>query len=354
MPDNYSSNSFIITSKQKESIFMNMSDGVLFINHNQEITYMNPAAQTILGLDSETNTNIQNFLLNHISGTRINCPNKKNKPFFKLLFNALKYNHKSDTSVVSYDNGEEKKILNIRISQIKQKEGTNGILVLMEDITSAHNLKRYERDCAMIFAGLITCICVYLFAWSLIRFTLGIQLKTSVYTLIIEGIAFLLFLEIIFFTSMTPKDIGIFVKPARLLKTFLTSLPIAAAACSILLILNGILHIIGHPVKPYFIGGSLNGAYTYIFTAILQEFLSRGVIQTSVKALMQIKYQKIFSIFLTSLLFSLMHLPFDFPFMAGAFLLSIALGIVYEKQENIWGCAFLHWSCGYLAMAMFF
>lgn len=69
---------------------------------------------------------------------------------------------------------------------------------------------------------------------------------------------------------------------------------------------------------------------------------------------MQVKYQKFFSIFLTSLLFSLMHLPFDFPFMAAAFLLSITLGIVYEKQGNIWGCAFLHWSCGYLAMAMFF
>ena len=354
MPDNYSPSSFIITSKQKESIFMNMSDGVLFINHNQEITYINPAAKTILGLDNAANADIQNFLLNHTGKTHLNCQNKKNKPFYRLCFNALKHNHKSDNAIVSYDNGEEKKMLNIRISQIKQKEGTDGIMILMEDITSAHNLKRYERDCAMIFAGLITCICVYLFIWSLIRFTLGIRLKTSVYTLIIEVIAFLLFLEIIFFTSMTPKDIGIFVKPSRLLKTFLTSLPIAAAGCCILILLNVILHITKHPIKPYFIGGSFNGAYTYIFTAILQEFLSRGVIQTSVKALMQIKYQKIFSIFLTSLLFSLMHLPFDFPFMMGAFFLSIALGIVYEKQENIWGCVFLHWSCGYLAMAMFF
>ena len=135
---------------------------------------------------------------------------------------------------------------------------------------------------------------------------------------------------------------------------FISSLPLAAGACIVMVMINVILRFSGHPIKPYFIGGSFQGAYTYIFTAILQEFLSRGVIQTSVKALMQVKYQKFFSIFLTSLLFSLMHLPFDFPFMAAAFLLSITLGIVYEKQGNIWGCAFLHWSCGYLAMAMFF
>lgn len=340
-----------ITAKQKETIFMNMSDGVLLINHNQEITYINPAAQAMLNLNSETPT-MQDFLLN-----------KKNKLFYRLLLQALKNRHKSDTAVASYENGKEKRILNIRISQTGSSEGNlqgtpqgnlQGIMVLMEDITSAHNLKTHERDCAMIFAGLIICICIYLFAWSLIRFTLGIKLKTSVYTLIIEGIAFLLFLEIIFFTSMTFKDIGIFAKPSKLLKTFLTSIPIAAAVCGVLILLNFLLRLTGHPVKPYFIGGSLSGAYTYIFTAILQEFLSRGVIQTSVKALMQIKYQKFFSIFLTSLLFSLMHLPFDFPFMMGAFLLSIALGIVYEKHENIWGCAFLHWSCGYLAMAMFF
>lgn len=267
------------------------------------------------------------------------------------MSSVWKKNHKSDTSLVSYDNGSEKKILNLRISRIRQG---SGIMLLAEDVTSTHMLKQHEKDCALIFAGLIICICVYLSAWSLIKFTLGIHLKTSVYTMVIEGIAFLLFLEVIFFTSLTFSDIGIFVRPSKLLKSFISSLPLAAGASIVMVMINVILRFSGHPIKPYFIGGSFQGAYTYIFTAILQEFLSRGVIQTSVKALMQVKYQKFFSIFLTSLLFSLMHLPFDFPFMAAAFLLSITLGIVYEKQGNIWGCAFLHWSCGYLAMAMFF
>ena len=139
------------------------------------------------------------------------------------MSSVWKKNQKSDTSLVSYDNGSEKKILNLRISRIRQG---SGIMLLAEDVTSTHMLKQHEKDCALIFAGLIICICVYLSAWSLINFTLGIHLKTSVYTMVIEGIAFLLFLEVIFFTSLTFSDIGIFVRPSKLLKSFISSLPL--------------------------------------------------------------------------------------------------------------------------------
>lgn len=336
----------IFSSQQKESIFMNMSDGVITLDTNQQITYMNPAGEAIFNLEAD----------NCVGQKIFDCliQSKYNRSLIRLIQNALKANHKSDNSIIKYDNGDIKKVLNVRISRVKKNGSNAGIMILIEDITASHTLKKHERDCAMTFAGLITCICIYLSAWSLIRFTLGIHLKTSVYTLMIEGIAFILFLEIIFCTSMTPKDIGIFARPSKLFQTFKQSIPLAAIACSIMVVINLLLRLSGHPVKPYFMGGSWTGAYTYIFTAILQEFLSRGVMQTSVKSLMKIKYQKFFTIFLTSLLFALMHLPFDFPFMVGAFLLSIALGIIYEKQQNIWGCAFLHWSCGYVAMAMFF
>ncbi len=62
-----------ITSKQKETIFMNMSDGVLLINSNQEITYSNPAAEAMLNLYREAPV-MQDFLFN-----------KKNKPFYRFL-----------------------------------------------------------------------------------------------------------------------------------------------------------------------------------------------------------------------------------------------------------------------------
>lgn len=47
----------MISSSQKESIFMNMSDGVILMNDQHEITYLNPAAEVIFGItktDEET------------------------------------------------------------------------------------------------------------------------------------------------------------------------------------------------------------------------------------------------------------------------------------------------------------
>lgn len=164
----------------------------------------------------------------------------------------------------------------------------------------------------------------------------------------------MLFLEILFLTSMSMRDIGLIPKLATIKKNTIETLLIAAISCSVLVLIKVVLTLFGFPVKERFFGGSLHGAYTYLFTALFQEFLSRGVIQTCVKNLMKVKYQKQFGILLTSLLFALMHLPFGFVFMMGALLLSLALGYLFERHGNLWGCAFLHWSCGYVAMALFF
>ena len=228
------------------------------------------------------------------------------------------------------------------------------MVVLFDDLPSKYRLKQHEHDFAYIFAGLIFCISIYLSIWSLLRFTLKLPLKTPFYTMMIEVMAFILFLEIIFLTSLSLKDIGLIPKISRIKKNLIETFFIALTGCAVLLLSKVIFTLMGIQIKSYFIGGSPEGAYTYLFTAFIQEFLARGVIQTSVKSLMQVKYQKQFGVLLTSLLFSLMHLPFGFIFMIGAFFLSIVLGYLFERQKDLWGCAFLHWSCGYLAMCLYF
>ena len=164
----------------------------------------------------------------------------------------------------------------------------------------------------------------------------------------------ILFLEIIFFTSFSLKDVGLILRRKNILSNIKQTATICLFAIAVLLVAKLFLRVLGAPVKQNFMGGSVHGAVTYLFTALLQEFLARGVIQTSVKNLMRVKHQIPVSIFLTSMLFTLMHLPYGFIFMMGAFLLSIALGILFEQQKTIWGCFFLHWSIGYLAMCLFF
>lgn len=341
-----------LTIEQKQMIFENMSDGIITVSSEGTISYANTAASKILEVPSGS------LLEQSFNDTLL--ANKKNKIFNHIFRQCLKKNCSTSREVVSYYIGNIVKYFRIKITLINQPGDDTpdhifqGMLVLIEDITDKRNLKQHERDCALLFAGIVMCITIYLSIWSLLRFTLHMPVKISTYTLMIEGMTLILFLEIVFFTSFSLKDVGIIPTRTKMLHHTKQTFIIAAGSWVVLLILKLILQAIDAPVKSYYIGGSIHGAITYLFTALLQEFLARGVIQTSVKTLMRIKFQIPISILLTSMLFALMHLPFGFTFMSGTFILSIALGILYEKQQSIWGCFFLHWSVGYLAMCLFF
>lgn len=342
----------ILSSDQKNTIFANMSDGIITVNADGEITYLNSACAEILETSEQT--------LLGASFQETFMGNRSNREFNRLFEQCIQKNQSIPRKTVKYHTSTETKYFNIEISPVNHKgtpasKGTfQGMMVLIEDVTDACLLKTHERDFAMIFAGIIICITVYLSVWSLLESTLHLPLKTSDYTRMIEGMTLLLFLEIIFFTSFSFKDVGLIPKKALILKNIKQTLLIAIIACGALAIAKEILLLLGLPVKQHFIGGSTAGAYHYVFTALIQEFLARGVIQTNVKHLMNVRFQTIFGIVLTSLLFMLMHLPFGFIFMMGAFILSIALGVLFEQQKSIWGCVFLHWSVGYLAMCLFF
>lgn len=329
-----------------------MSDGIMAINQNGQITYMNSACEQIF------DTSLANLRQKSFEDAFLG--NKKNKAFNKLFLASLRKNVIPEKTTVKYEQNAKIQYLSVDISliheegEINEEQDFPGMVVLFDDLTSKYRLKQHEHDFAYIFAGLIFCISIYLSIWSLLRFTLKLPLKTPFYTMMIEVMAFILFLEIIFLTSLSLKDIGLIPKISRIKKNLIETFFIALTGCAVLLLSKVILTLMGIQIKSYFIGGSPEGAYTYLFTAFIQEFLARGVIQTSVKSLMQVKYQKQFGVLLTSLLFSLMHLPFGFIFMIGAFFLSIVLGYLFERQKDLWGCAFLHWSCGYLAMCLYF
>jgi PAS domain S-box-containing protein len=344
----------ILSPEQTNLIFDNMSDGVILVDENETISYINSAGASLFHMTQEEALGA--------SFSELFLQNKKNRAFNKLFHLNMEKGQSTDKTVVRYHwEGREFSYLSVDVSLIqrentslRRKEPFQGMLILIEDVTDTRLLKQHDHDCAYIFTGLICCISLYLATWSLCRFTLHIPLGTKHYTLMIEAITFLLFLEIAFCTSFSLREIGLIPNLSRLKKNFLETLSVGSIACVVILLTKVVLGLIGIKIKGYFIGGSLHGAYIYVFTAFAQEFLARGVIQTSVKSLLHIRYQKPLCILLTSLLFSLMHLPFGFYFMAGAFLLSIALGIIFERQRDIWGCALLHWGCGYLAMCLFF
>ncbi len=337
-----------ITEKQRNEIIEQTAEAVLVFNNEGYLVYGNDSGCAML--------DAQLVKCEEEAKNRYSCPllaDKRNKSFVRFIKNQLK-EASFVPEVVQFTTNTGKRNLEARVMPLKENGVSQGILVMLANVTDAYTLRRHEKDSAVTFIGLITVICAYLFTWSLFEFTLDKHLSTVTYTHMIEGISFLLFIYILIFTSLKPRDVGLFVRPRTFLKTLWMVIPGGILVCGILILANYLMRLMGHPIKEYFIGGSLAGMQSYVFTAILQEFLSRGVIQTTVRSLMKIRFQKFWGVFMSSLLFSLMHLPFGFPFMIGAFLLGIILGIIFEKTENIWGCALLHWGVGYLAMAMFF
>ena len=337
-----------LNDTQVNTVFDKMSDGVITINKKGTITYANASCHHIFKLSGKQE-------LTGMSFERIFWGNKKNKAFqnfYESLLNGTLEN--GETHVTYYTRDGEKISLLIQILTEKINPLSPDIVLLIKDRSVHITLKQRDRDCAFIFSGLIICITLYLMIWSCIRFTLHIHLRTAVYTVMIETIAFFLFLEIMFMTSFSLKDLGLLPNPKTFLKNLKETVIVILVYSLIMVLLNSILFLTGNNVKTRFIGGSPAGAANYLMTSFIQEFLARGVMQNCIKVLVKIKYQKFFCVLLTSMLFSLMHIPFGFIFMIGAFLLSLILGYIYERQKNLWGCFLLHWVCGYLTMCMFF
>lgn len=345
----------MLSPSQAARIFEDMSDGIVLVNSDGNITYVNSACEAIFG-----------FKKDEVIGKGVGrtlAVDKKNIAFNEMMTDAIGQAKPTRKKLVDYrrKDGENRK-LSVDISLmsenglLKKGDAYRGMIIHVGDETAHYRIEQMSRDCTYIFTGLIVCLCLYLSIWSLCRFTLGVRFSNSDYTLMIEGMSFILFLEIIIFTSFRFRDIGLAPNVKRLKKNIGHTLAIGILMSSFLILLRGfiIFRYKGSYGKDYFIGGSWAGAGKYILTALFQEFLARGVMQTSVQILLQSKNRRWLSILLTSMLFSLMHLPFGFMFMLGAFSLSIALGIVYDKQGDLWGCALLHWGCGYLAMCLFF
>ena len=60
------------------------------------------------------------------------------------------------------------------------------------------------------------------------------------------------------------------------------------------------------------------------------------------------------AILLSSLLFGAVHIAHGFMYMAAAMVLLGALGGLYEKQQNIWGVAIIHYVLGQAAHCLGF
>ena len=204
------------------------------------------------------------------------------------------------------------------------------------------------KDSSKTFSAFIFAYCCWMVVYALWQY-LGQPVSTDVMTHGVEVLGFLMFFYILSSTSLTWKDLGL--KTEHPWKVVRTGLLIAVAAVAAMCIGKAVIRMISpgalSPERPFFdIRAFGVRQLIYILTAGVQEFLARSVIQGNLRRIMVGRHVGAAAIVISSLSFATLHIHLGLVFMLGAAVLAGLEGILYEKQQSIYGVWVVHWVFG--------
>ncbi len=327
-------------------ILRDMRDDVLALNTKGEILYLNEQGRALLGEGGDPTGQKYASLMAREAQER-------NDAFHQFVVDAVYDKVHAHSGEVNYvtPGGEERRFrMTSSFLRDETRQERLGVVVLFSDITEVARLQRQRREASIIFALLMIFVCVHLFLWQLLL-RLGIDPRPFM-TLMIEGVSLIMFFIIIKTTSFSIHDIGLRVTDAR--ATFVPDLLITAAVAAALVL--GKLALLrvapgffpaGAPFWDWSVG-TVKSVF-YPLTVILQEFLARGVIQENLRRIFYGKHAGALSIVVSALIFGALHIFYGLTYMLAASLLLGVLGILYNKQRNIWGLSIIHCVLGQVA-----
>jgi len=188
--------------------------------------------------------------------------------------------------------------------------------------------------CLTVFVSAMSVWILLVALWDM----LGRPIAERFLTYGVELIAGLMLVVVLKFTRLDIHRMGITKK--NLLPSLIRSALISAVIFALMLAVK----LITKPGQP--ILNLTEFTPTYVLTSILQEFLARGFLLTTLCSIIPSRNSEHIAVFCSSLMFTSLHLYYGFPFMAGAGLLSVLLGYCYLKDRNIWGVSLIHFVIG--------
>ena len=268
--------------------------------------------------------------------------------------------HTRSMLVVPLEDSEEKLIGVLQLINKLDKSG--GIIPFTEDdefsllslgsmtAVSLSNMIYSEliRDSSKTFSAFLFAYCAWMVVYALWQY-LGQPVSTDVMTHGVEVLGFLMFFYILGNTSLSWKDLGI--QSDRPGKTVGAGLLIAVCAVALMCAAKAVIRLFSpealSPEYPFFdIRAFGVRQIVYIFTAGVQEFLARSVIQGNLRRIMAGRHTAAAAIVISSMSFATLHIHLGLMFMLGAALLAGLEGILYEKQQSIYGVWIVHWVFG--------
>ena len=329
-----------------QRITRDISDGLLYIDNSGTVLYVNPSAVRILGSDA---------LAEGVKYAEYMAAdeNSANDGFHQYILDSIYDKGTSHTGTVTYTRPDGSiRWFSISASYAFSEDGSRkfGVILQFSDITELHETRIKREDTVKVLVDLLAITAVWNYVYMIWKVT-GEPIPSSALTMIIEVIGVISTAFALRYTSITWKDFGLGTENLKkvLVDDTILTLYIIALMIVIKWILRHFFPNIVNPAEPFFHWDRLDAKdLIYIVTVVLQEFLTRGVVQGSLDRVLPEHYPPAISIIISSLFFGALHLHKGLVFMVGAAVLLSFFGVIYRKQKTIWGLCiphlFLSWS----------
>ncbi|MBQ6560593.1 MAG: PAS domain S-box protein [Erysipelotrichaceae bacterium] len=329
--------------KLTSRILRDVNDGIVAIDHSGTILFTNPRFYEILNIEGNVDGNKYASLMMNDS--------KNNDDFHQMLLQAIEEKETTQEGKVSYVRKDGTVIkLRVNSSFIYDEETKNseGVTIEFSDITAEELYAAKYHDSAVSFIVLLAGVCVWVFLYGLWIY-LGQPLHVNTMTNILLGISGIMFLVHHHFSSLTLKDVGL--STENLGRNLLVGVLVTIAGIGLLVIAKLILLKVNPSYfpadKPFFDFKRLTiWEFTYVISVVWQEFVARGVVHESLRRVIPGKYSEVMALVMSSLFFGAIHIHVGLHYMIGAAALLGVLGLLYIRQNSIWGTCIPHYILG--------
>ena len=323
----------------KEYALDTMDEGVLIINADRRIIYANTYARSIFLLtDEETISFIEGLSdLRH-----------SNDELVDLIIESIMTKEPHSGRLIHFTNKNDEKFA--LFTACTAMEGREFVFTFSNQ-TDLERENEKRRDSTAVLTCFFLIACLWTVGVSIWMRT-GQIFDVGYLTIIMELMGLAALFILMRKTSLRIKDFGLSIE------NIVPTLKRTAIRVGILFVAFCIVKLAVMKFAPsYFPVGVPFWDWNqvdfrlikYLFTALLQEFLARGGVQTSLARAFDGKYGRTMSIWLTSLYFMSLHFQYGLPMMLGAGVLSIILGYMYKKDGNIYGVTVIHYCFGKFA-----
>jgi len=206
-------------------------------------------------------------------------------------------------------------------------------------------LEKQKKDsifCLLVFTSSISLWVLLVALWE----ELDKPIAETMMTNGVEIIAILMLIIILKFTRLDIRKMGLTSKGIRV--SLIRAGIISAAIVGIMIGLKIILK----PDEPLFFWEFYD--FRYPFVSVIQEFLARGFLVTTLVRIIPSKWKRHIAVVCSSLMFTTLHLYYGFNYMLTAGILSLILGYIFLKDDNIWGVSLIHYVIGSFGVVLCF